>query len=298
MSEAISTLRTTTLPTRLFGKTEEKVSILGLGTAPGGFGLNDFDAVDVIHAAIDNGVTYLDTAPGYERAQIQLGEVLPGRRDEVFLVTKTHTGNGKRAVEILEQSLRDLKTDCVDLTFVHSVGSLDPDEILRKDGALSGLRDAQARGLTRFVGFTAHNFPSKSETLLEEAEFDAVMFALNYVDKHTYDFQGGPLAIASEANLGVAAMKVFGGAPSQKYEKPTRSLLAETGQDHEQALHYALSLQGVTTAVVGMYSEKEVLENAVHARSFSQMTDSERYLAESAGLGLADEWKDHFGPVS
>ncbi|HAA74666.1 TPA: hypothetical protein DCE37_06050, partial [Candidatus Latescibacteria bacterium] len=75
----------------MFGKTGEEVSILGLGTAPGGFGLNDFDAVDVIHAAIDHGITYLDTAPGYDRAQIQLGEVLPSRRDEVFLVTKAHT---------------------------------------------------------------------------------------------------------------------------------------------------------------------------------------------------------------
>jgi predicted aldo/keto reductase-like oxidoreductase len=176
----ISTSKPATLPTRVFGKTGEKIPILGLGTAPGGFGLNDFDAVDVIHAAIDNGVTYLDTAPGYERAQIQLGEVLPARRDEVFLVTKTFTGNGARAVEILEQSLRDLKTDCVDVTFVHSVGSLDPDEVLSKDGALAGLRSAQKRGLTRYVGFTAHNCPSKSEKLLKEVDFDAVMFALNW----------------------------------------------------------------------------------------------------------------------
>jgi predicted aldo/keto reductase-like oxidoreductase len=295
--ETLSTPQAATLTTRLFGKTEERVPILGLGTAPGGFGLSDFDAVDVIHAAIDNGVTYLDTAPGYERAQIQLGEVLPERRDEVFLVSKTCTGNGARAVEILEQSLRDMKTDCVDLTFVHSVGSLDPDEILRRDGALAGLRDAQARGLTRFIGFTAHNFPSKSEKLLREGEFDAVMFALNYADKHTYDFQGGPLALAGDANLGVAAMKVFGGAPGQKYEKPTRSLLAETGQDHERALHYALSLPGVTTAVVGMYSENEILENVGYAKSFGQMSNSERLVVESTGVGLAGDWKDHFGPV-
>ena len=111
---------TSTLPKRVFGKTGEKIPILGLGTAPAGMGLNDFDAVDLFHAAIDNGVTYLDTAPGYERAQIQLGEVLRERRDEVFLVTKTFASDASKAVEILEQSLRDLRTDCVDVTFVHS----------------------------------------------------------------------------------------------------------------------------------------------------------------------------------
>ena len=131
MSIANPVVAPVVLPERTFGKTGEKIPILGLGTAPGGFGLNDFDAVDVIHAAIDNGVTYLDTAPGYERAQIQLGEVLPSRRDEVFLVSKTFTSRADKAVEILEQSLRDMKTDSVDVTFVHSVGSLDTDEILQ-----------------------------------------------------------------------------------------------------------------------------------------------------------------------
>jgi predicted aldo/keto reductase-like oxidoreductase len=289
---------TSKLPTRVFGKTGVDVPILGLGTAPGGFGLTDIDAVDVIHAAIDNGITYLDTAPGYERAQIQLGEVLPDRRDEVFLVTKTHTGQGDRAVEILEQSLRDLKTDCVDATFVHSVGHLDPDEILSRDGALAGLRSAQSRGLTRFVGITAHHWPAKSKELLEKGEIDAAMFALNYGDKHTYGFQDDPLTLARSANVGVAAMKVFGGAPDQKYDKPTRSLMADSGQDHEQALHYALSLDGVSIAVVGMYSEREVIENVGYARSFAKMTDETLALTEATGSALAAEWKAHFGQVS
>ncbi len=287
-----------TLPKRVFGKTGERIPILGLGTAPAGMGLDDFDAVDLYHAAIDNGITYLDTAPGYERAQIQLGEVLQTRRDEVFLVTKTFASDAKGAVEILEQSLRDLRTDCVDVTFVHSVGSHDPGEILAKDGALSGLRSAQARGLTRYVGFTAHHWPEKSERLLREAEIDAVMFALNYADKHTYDFQSGPLTVAREANVGVAAMKVFGGAPGMKYETPTRSLMAETGQDHERAMHYALSLPGVSIAVVGMYSESEIIENVGYARSLEVMSDPDLLGTESAGRILAEEWKDHFGQVS
>lgn len=289
---------TGTLPQRTLGKTGEKVPILGLGTAPGGFGLNDFDAVDVIHAAIDNGITYLDTAPGYDRAQLQLGEVLPGRRDEVFLASKAHTSSGAKAVEILEQSLRDMKTDAVDLTFVHSVGSLDPEEILADDGALAGLRKARDRGLTRFIGFTAHHWPAKSERILEEADVDAVMFAMNYSDRHTYDFQGGPLSLARDRDVGVAAMKVFGGAPDQKYDRPVRSLMSESGQDHARALHYALSLPGVAIAVVGMYSEAEVVENVAAARQYEPLSELDRAALETEGERLAASWKAHFGQVS
>lgn len=283
------------LPQRTLGKTGERVSILGLGTAPGGMGLHDTEAIDVIHVAIDHGVTYLDTAPGYERAQIQVGEVLRERRDEVFVVTKTLTDTATEALSILEQSLKDLQTDAVDLTFVHSVGNRDVDRVLGDDGALTGLREAQRRGWTRYVGFTAHHRPSNSVRLLENAEVDAVMFALNYVDRHTYDFQGTPLSLTQDANLGVAAMKVFGGAPGMQYEAPTRSLLAESGADHQRALDYALSLPGVTTAVVGMFSPEEVAENAAMARAHTELDEVDLRVIEAEGSAIAEAWGDHFG---
>ena len=283
------------LPHRVLGKTGVRVPVLGLGTAPGGMGLSDFEAIDVIEAAIDQGITYLDTAPGYARAQIQLGEVLPRRRDEVFLVTKTLANMATEVQSILEQSLRDLKTDAADLTFVHSVGSLDPEQILAPDGALAGLREAQKRGLTRFIGFTAHHKTSHAVRLLAEAELDAVMFAMNYVDRYTYNFQGQPLDLAREKGLGVAAMKVFGGAPDMKYEKPTRSLLAKSSADHQKAIDYALGLPGVTTAVVGMFSVSEVKENAGYARGHSAISSVDMDLIEKTGQQLAVEWKDHFG---
>ena len=86
------------LPQRRFGKTHERVPVLGLGTAPAGMGLADDEAVALYHAAIDRGVTYLDTAPGYQRAQSQLGQVLPSRRDEVFLATKCFAGTAQEAL--------------------------------------------------------------------------------------------------------------------------------------------------------------------------------------------------------
>ena len=261
-------------------------------------GLPDTQAIDIIHAAIDHGVTYLYTAPGYGRAQIQLGEVLPDRRDEVFLVTKTLTETAEKALEILENSLRELKTDQVDLTYVHSVGSLDVDAVLAPDGALAGLREAQRRGWTRYISLTAHGRPDRACRILKEEDLDAVMFALNYADRHTYNFQTTPLDLARAQNAGIAAMKVFGGAPDMKYETPARSLMHRSGvHDHSKALHYALSLPGVSIAVVGMFSVEEVAENVGYARSFEPMDAPSLDAIEEEGRELAEKWKDHFGPV-
>ena len=127
------------IPQRVLGKTGESVPVLGLGSAPGA------DAIALYHKAIDRGVTYIDTATGYGRAQAQLGEVMGERREEVFLVTKTHTEDGAKALEILEQNMRLLQTDQVDLTYVHAVGGLDVDRVLGKDGSLAGLRDRTPR---------------------------------------------------------------------------------------------------------------------------------------------------------
>ncbi len=287
-----------TLPKRVFGKTGEEVPILGLGTAPGGMGLPDTKAIDIIHAAIDSGITYLDTAPAYGRAQVQLGEVLLERRDNVFVVTKALTESADEALRILENSLGELKTDHVDLTFVHSIGSLDVDAILAPDGALAGLREAQRRGWSRYIGITAHGRPENASRILEAENIDAVMFALNYIDRHTYNFQGDPLRLATEQNAAVAAMKAFGGAQDMKYEKPVKSQMYNSGvHDHRSALRYALSLDGVSIAVVGMFSVEEVKENVAYARSYEPMDPPEMEALEEKGRELADTWKDHFGPV-
>lgn len=292
-------LKKATLPSRMFGKTGEEVPILGLGTAPGGMGLPDSEAIDIIHAAIDHGVTYLDTAPAYDKAQAQLGEVLPERRDEVFLVTKTLTESAETALEILEESLRTLKTDHVDLTFVHSVGSLDVEAILAPDGAIAGLREAQRRGWTRFIGITAHGRPDNATRILKAEDLDAVMLALNYIDRHTYDFQAEPLQAAAAQNAGVAAMKVFGGAKDMKYEHPVRSQMYQSGiRDHQRALNYALSLSDVAIAVVGMFSVEEVEENVAYARAYEPMDAHAMAATEEDGRSLAEQWKDHFGPVT
>ena len=286
------------LPQRVLGKTGEQVPILGLGTAPGGMGLRDEDAVALIHQAIDLGVTYLDTAPGYRRAQVQLGQVMAERRKEVFLVTKTGAEEGKKALEILEQSLKDLRTDHVDLTFVHSLGGRDVDQVLAPDGSLAGLREAQRRGWTRYVGFTAHHAPWKAAKMLREADVDVVMLAVNFADQHTYNFEEVVLPEARERRVGVAAMKVYGGAPGMKYDRPIHSALRAHGaHDHKAALRYALGLPGVTTAVVGMYSEAELVQNIQWATDYSALSEEEETRLKELGKAIASEWGEHFGPT-
>ena len=158
------------VPGRVLGKTGEIVPMLGLGTAPAGMGLEDAAAIELFHSAVNRGVTYLDTAPGYGRAQKQLGQMLPERRGEVFVVTKVLTASAAEALEILQRSLKDLRIDQVDLTYVHDVGGLDSDEVLSPEGALEGLREARRRGWTRHLGFSAHNRPLKAARILRETE--------------------------------------------------------------------------------------------------------------------------------
>jgi hypothetical protein len=220
------------------------------------------------------------------------------RRDEAFLVTKTFAAEGKKALDILEQSLKDLQTDQVDLVFVHSVGSQDVDQILASDGSLMALREAQKRGLTRYVGFTAHNKPHHAAKILREADVDAVMLAMNFVDQHTYNFEGDVLPLAAGQNAGVAAMKVFGGAPEMEYTTPTESFLAATGDyDHDLALRYALSLSGVTLAVVGMYTQAELRQNVDWARNFRSLDPSDLAQLSTTGVEIAQKWGKRFGPV-
>lgn len=284
------------LPQRVLGKTGERVPIIGLGTGPGGFGLPDEDAMALYHTAIDRGVTYIDTAPGYGRAHAQLGEVMRERRDEVFLVTKTFTPERDKALEILGQSLRDLQTDCVDLVYAHCVGSYDSQQALSEQGVLAGLREAQRRGWTRYVGFTCHHNPWKAVKWLREAEVDVVMFAMNFADRFTYNLEGQAAALAVERNVGLVAMKVYGGAKDMSYKTPCPSAMDES-YDHQLALRYALSLEGVATAVVGMYNETELEQNIAWARRFTPLTASESARLETLGRELSQQWGEHFGSV-
>lgn len=292
------------LPQRVLGRTGEQVPILGIGTAPGGMGLDDAAAITLFESAIDQGVTYIDTAPGYERAQKQLAQILPRRRDEVFLVTKTFTSDRQEAISKLEEALKDLGTDAVDLAYVHSMGNMDVDQVLSAEGALAGLRECQKRGLTRFIGVTGHSLPGRVLRCVEEGDIDVIMVALNFADSLTYGFEQSVLPAAVARNVGVAAMKVYGGAEDMKYETAAhedrrRSAIeaVRANFNYELALRWALSLPGVATAVVGMYTEKELQQNIEWARRHQPLNEAEQVQLRNQAQRLATHWGEHFGPA-
>jgi predicted aldo/keto reductase-like oxidoreductase len=272
--------------------------MLGLGTAPGGIGLKDDVAIALFERAIDLGITYIDTAPGYERAQKQLSEIVPAHREDIFLISKGATSDGDEMKRILEQNLRDLKTDQLDLMYVHSMGHQDVEQVLAPGGALAALEQAKEQGLIRYIGVTGHHMPWKVAKVLREAEIDIIMVALNFADHYTYNFDGEVLALAAANNVGVAAMKVYGGSIGMKYEQPVASALAPKGFSHyELALRYALGLPGVHLAVLGVYSEEELVQNIEWVHRYQPLTTEQERALLQRGQVIADEWGPHFGDV-
>ena len=187
---------------------------------------------------------------------------------------------------------------------MHSAGHHDADQVLGKNGALAGLREAQRRGLTRYIGVTGHHLPGRVLRCVEEGEIDVVMVALNFADSLTYGFEQSVLPAAVAKNVGVAAMKVYGGAQEMKYEttneefrRPSAIEAVMPEFDYEFALRWALSLPGVATAVVGMYTEEELQQNIEWVRRLSPLNDAELKQLQDQAQHLATHWGEHYGPV-
>jgi uncharacterized protein len=286
------------LPQRVLGKTGVRVPVLGYGTAPTGVKRELKDAVALLNEAIDLGVTYLDTAPdfaGYGQAQVQLGHVVPDRRKEVFLVTKLWEPEMDDALRLLERNLKEMRVAQTDLLYAHSIGSdkMDLDVVMGPRGTMAALEKARKEGLTRFIGISGHNRPDKFLRVLEKFEIDVMMNAVNFADRYTYDFEGRVWPVAAKQNVGLVAMKVFGGMAAQE---PLSSRVMPEEHLHT-AFRYALGLPAVACAVLGMATREELRQNVEWARSFAPLTEAEQRAAETIGRQLAAQWGAHFGAV-
>ena len=149
------------IPTRVLGKTGIKVTSFGLG---GEGALRTYgrmkEAVAVIHKALDLGVTYFDTAPAYSQSQDYYGEAIQGRRKNIFLASKTHDRTKDGSLHLLDDSLKRLRTDHLDLWQFHDLRTIDDlNEIFSKDGTLKAALKAKEQGLIRFIGITGHHDP-------------------------------------------------------------------------------------------------------------------------------------------
>ncbi|MBX7246794.1 MAG: aldo/keto reductase [Candidatus Sumerlaeaceae bacterium] len=286
-----------TLPTRLLGKTGLKVPILGYGTGPVGTQRTLEDGVQLFQSALEMGITYFDTAPnfaGYGQAQLQLGHAFKGRRKDVFLVTKCFKPRADDALRLLESNLKELQTDHADLVYAHSLGAdeMDPAVVMGPGGVMEFLAKVKREGLARFVGVTGHNRPGRFLPILEKYGIDVMMNAVNFVDCNTYDFEEKVWPAAARKNVGLVAMKVYGGGSGRKAD----SLLPI--EHHATSFRYALSLPGVSCAVIGMKNAEELKQNVEWAKSFSPLSREEVAALRTQGKTLAAKWGPHYGPVA
>ena len=203
------------MPTRNLGKTGYKVGIFSLGAQAAVEQPNNFDvAVPIIERALDLGVNYIDTAPRYgfpERWSEQyIGRVMQHRRNDVFLATKTRERTRDGALHDIEQSLKLMNTDHVDLWLLHNIGI--PEEVnavFAKGGAMEALTQMHDQKVVRFLGISAHYQPEPIIDLINRYPFDAALLALNAADTHNpHSFTAQLLPLALEKQMGIIAMKI------------------------------------------------------------------------------------------
>jgi predicted aldo/keto reductase-like oxidoreductase len=287
------------LPKRVLGRTGVEVTILGLGTAPVGEARIDAkEAERIFGEVMDSGVNYIDTARGYGIAEEVLGNLVPARRDKLFLVTKVWTDNAAEAEKSLTQSLRLLKVDHVDLVHIHHLGGKNLERVLAKDGVLEYLLKQKEAGKLRFIGMSGHANPWKYVKMLETKQMDVMMTVMNYADRNIYGFEETVLPECRKQNVGVVAMKVYagikGGFPNHRKgwvgcNTPPERLA--------QAMAYALDLPGVSSAVIGPFTLEQARHNVALARQYQPLSDAERQDLLKFGRELAQNLGPRYGPV-
>lgn len=287
------------LPRRVLGRTGVPVTILGLGTAPIGEARIDArEAERIFGEVMDSGVNYIDTARGYGIAEEVLGNLVPARRDKLFLVTKVWTDNAAEAEKSLTQSLRLLKVDHVDLVHIHHLGGKNLDRVLARDGVLEYLLKQQQSGKLRFIGMSGHANPWKYLKMLETGRIDVMMTVMNYADRNIYGFEETVLPECRRRNVGVVAMKVYagikGGFPNHRKgwvgcNTPPERLA--------QAMAYALDLPGVSSAVIGPFTLEQARHNLALARQYKPLTEEQRKDLLAYGQELAQTLGPRYGPV-
>jgi len=260
------------IPTRLFGRTRERVSILGLGGWHLGLPKTDAASVRLAHAAIDAGITFLDNAWDYNDglSETRMGKAIADRRDRVFLMTKvcTHGRDAKVAMKQLEQSLRRLRTDYLDLWQIHEVSFDDePDRHFAKGGVVEALDLARRQGKVRYVGFTGHKAPALHLNMLVRSfDWDACQLPLNCFDASFRSFEREVLPVLEARGIAAIGMKSLSGDA-----RPIKAGVVSA----RTALSYALSLP-VATVVSGIDSPRVLAQNLSVARGFRPMTERAR----------------------
>jgi aryl-alcohol dehydrogenase-like predicted oxidoreductase len=260
----------TGLPTRALGRTGQRVSILCLGGWHIGSLKDDAEAIRIMHAAIDEGLTFFDNAWDYHDggSEAVMGRALAGgKRDKVFLMTKNCERDYEGSKRCLDESLRRLRTDHVDLWQFHEIiYDSDPDWVFDKGGIRAAI-EARKAGKVRHIGFTGHKDPRIHLAMLEKPfEWETSQMPINVLDAHYRSFQKQVVPVCLTRNVGVIGMKGFGGGSG---------IAGKAGLSAVEAYKYALS-QPVSSQVVGIASMDHLMQNIALARDFTPMTPAEQ----------------------
>lgn len=258
---------------RMLGSTGVKVSAIGLGGFHVSKPKTDDEAIKLMRAAIDGGITFMDNCWDYAEglSEMRMGKALKnGYRQKVFLMSKIDGRDKKTAAKQIDESLLRLDTDRIDLMQYHEIIRFeDPDRIFAENGAAEAMTDAQKAGKVRFVGFTGHKDPFIHLRMLEVAaahnyKFDAMQLPLNVMDAHFRSFEKQILPKLVAAKMGVLGMKSLGDP----------FILDSKTATAAECLRYSLSLP--TSVVITGIEKMEILQQAFTiAKNFKPMTQTE-----------------------
>jgi predicted aldo/keto reductase-like oxidoreductase len=265
------------IPKRRLGKTGVDVTIMGLG----GEGVlrtfgYDEEAYRLINRAIDLGITYFESARAYSGSESYYGQALGERRKDIFLTSKSHARDKIGALDYLNQTLANMRTDYLDLWQIHDVRTnSDIEQIFGPNGALEAFVEAKEKGLVRFIGVTGHHDPDILKRCIESYDFDTVLLPVNPGEPHYKSFIDTVIPVAAAKGIGVVAMKVY-----------FRGFAAKLPwfESMEPFFRFALS-HDVSTAVIGCDSVIQLEENVQFASSFSPMPlESMSRLVQDVGI--------------
>lgn len=251
---------------RKFGQTGQQFPILSFGAQRivDEHNCTEEEAIQIVNRAIDEGITYFDTAPIYSKGQSEerLGLALGSRRSKVWIATKTIDRTRDGSLRSIEASLKRLQTDHVEEWRLHDVRTMEQlEQCFAKDGALQALIEAKDQGIIKHISISGHTNPNVQLEAIERFPFDSALVALSAADHFIYSFAEEFLPKANKKGMAIIGMKVIG--------------LGRLAQWYEKALRYTWSLP-ISTAIIGMESMEQLENNLKVAKSFVPMTDLER----------------------
>ena len=248
------------LPTTLLGKTGVRIPLMVMGLGSRFMAVSEEKGLEILEAALNNGFYYWDTAANYKNdaqfSEERIGKILPSIRDKIFLSSKVGDRKADDAKRTVETSLKRLNTDYIDLYQIHSVTT--EDEVKQfgaADGVLPVLQKYKEQGVIRHIGFTGHTSATAMKLAAEMYDFDTMLIAMNHQQKGE-KFEENPVQFAASKGMGVLAMKAI---------RPRETV---TSLNPDDLIRYALSLKGVTAAVVGIDKKELITENAQIVKNF------------------------------